>query len=136
MIKIRHKNELVIALFVLSIFSALLYADTVHLENGNSMEGKISEETDEYVWLKVEGGRTKIYKTDIKSIDKSSFFLEPEEHKEEVHPIPENLKENPPIETNKEKSKKGFFVFLFVILLIALLLGGISFLLSLIGKKR
>jgi len=58
----------------LSLFSSsFLYADTIHLKNGNKVEGIITKEDEESIQIKINIGATVAFlKEDIKSIERDS----------------------------------------------------------------
>ena len=65
------KGAVPIFIFLL-VFIANASADTIHLKNGRSMDGLITKETDEGVWLKIEFGKVKFGRKEIESIDRAS----------------------------------------------------------------
>lgn len=71
------KNFIIVCAFILFIQSSA-FGDVIYLNNGRNVEGKITEETDKTVTLKVKIGEIVFKREEIKSIEKkelpSDFF--------------------------------------------------------------
>ena len=71
----RKLHPLLLAAFILFLFSAALVADTIELKSGRIIEGEIIEETEELVALDMESGTGFFSKEDIKSINKTRLDI-------------------------------------------------------------
>jgi hypothetical protein len=71
----RRLHSLLLAGFILFLFSATLVADTIELKSGRIIEGEIIEETEELVAIEMETGTGFFSKEDIKSINKTRLDI-------------------------------------------------------------
>lgn len=69
-----YKRIIFIVLVIISTLNLpdQVKADIVYLKNGKKMEGLIKEETDKYIKLELGFGTTKIFKSKIKGVSRSS----------------------------------------------------------------
>jgi len=72
---VRKLHPLLLAAFILLVFSAALVADTIELKSGRIIEGEIIEETEELVAIEIESGTGFYSKEDIKSINKTRLDI-------------------------------------------------------------
>jgi tetratricopeptide (TPR) repeat protein len=61
---------------VLLAFASVAYAETVILKTGDKIEGKVIEETEEYVKLETKWGELKINKSEIEKIERGDPVVE------------------------------------------------------------
>lgn len=66
-----RRRILILILFFLTSFVCDIEADTIHLRNGRSIEGLITKEKDEGIWLDVGFGAVKFRKEEIERIERS-----------------------------------------------------------------
>ena len=69
--KINLESFLCLILLIIFIFSTLSFADTIILKSGKKIKGKITEETDNFIRVNIEGIPITFYNSEIKSISKT-----------------------------------------------------------------
>ena len=107
-------NKKILAIIILAIsisFCSIAFAETIVLKSGKTVEGKMTERTDDHISIDIEGVPVAYFLDDIESIDGKQILVEANEPKtqaESTPAVPETQKNlSPERDYNKDLQSWG-----------------------------